>query len=365
VLGPTLFVAISIAGAPAVPVSQPVAPVPGPSTVDAPTVALGEAIVVRPGATCLEHPRLVAQIRAWTDRDAIDARLVVEVTGDTAKPNKLAFTLRRGDDVVAVRRFDPAPSRCSDLHSVVGLAIALAIDATLLEEIHADPPEVLPPGADPPDDDPPDPVPADEDPPDDEPDPPAAVVDPAPPRKPDPPVLPAPRSRWRAWTEIVGVFSIGAPPGVGGGGRLTVLARRNEVLDIGGGAMLLSSGSERVGIGRALLWAAAGRVDVCVGPRFGRVRLRGCGGLVAGAAFAVGQGFDVDGSQRLPWVAVPLGAKVELRVAPRLGVVFGAEGHISALRPTFVAVDIADRQTARSFARFTGALMAGIVLGMW
>lgn len=358
-LGSTLLVAISLAGPPSVGAPSEVAP----SAVvdDAPTTSLSEAIVVRAGATCLEHARLVSQIRAWTDRDRVDARLVVEVTGDGKDPRKLAFTLRRGDDVVAVRRFDPAPTRCSDIHSVVGLAIALAIDATLLEEIHRDPPEVIP-------DEPPPEMP---DEPPDEPPPETPDQPPRDVRPPDvkptatPKPRPTPAPRWRAWTELLGVFSIGAPPGVGGGGRLSVLARHRDIVDVGGGAMVLSSGSERVGIGRALLWAVAGRVDVCAGPRFGRVRLRGCTGLIAGAAFAVGQGFDRDRSSRIPWLAVPLGAKLELQLAPRIAIVFGAEGHVTAMRPTFVAVDLALRETSRSFARFSGALLGGLSLGLW
>src|SRR5687768_6813652 len=100
-------------------------PPPPFATLDEPTVPLADALVVRAGATCLERDRLVAQIRTWFDRDRIDARLVVEVVGDEDDPLKLAFSIRRAERIIAVRRFEPAPDRCADLHAVVGLAIAL------------------------------------------------------------------------------------------------------------------------------------------------------------------------------------------------------------------------------------------------
>lgn len=324
-------------------------------TVPEATVALGDAIVLRPGATCLERDRLVAQIRTWIEIDRIDARLVVEVVGDGSDPRRLAFSLRRGDDVIAVRRFDPAPARCADLHSVVGLAIALAIDATLLENLQREP----------------DPEPPDREPVDPEPEP-----EPEPsPRPPQPPVgpvtaPPGPRPRpkprqWSLWSEVVGVFSVGAPPGVGGGARFGLYGRWKELVDVGAGALVHSSGAERVGEGSAVLSVAAGRFDVCAGPRLGRVRLRGCTGLVAGAALAAGRGFDEDSTTRVPWVAVPIGARLEARIAERLSFLFGVEGQAAVIRPNFEAADLADRRSSRRFAPFAGTLELGLAILLW
>jgi len=333
---------------------EAVAPAGGPLAVPAPeiepgTVPLGDAIVLRAGSTCLERERLTAQVRSWIDLERIDARLVVEVVGDPTQPQRLAFSLRRGDDVIAVRRFDPAPARCADLHSVVGLAIALAIDATLLENLQREP----------------DPEPS----PDDEVDPP---IDP-PPKDPPPVVTPpkdprgeGPRPRsWALWSEITGLLSIGAPPGLGGGARFGLYGRWRETIDLGAGMVAQSSGAEPIGTGMALFSVAAGRVDVCAGPRLGRVRLRGCTGLIAGAALAAGQGFDQDATIRVPWVAVPVGARLETRVADRFSVVFGAEGQVAAVRPTFDATDPGGTRSTRSFARFAGVLEIGLAILLW
>jgi hypothetical protein len=321
-----------------------------PPPADPDTVRLADAITLRAGATCLERERLVAQVGTWIERERIDARLVVEVVGDANDPRKLAFTLRRGDDVIAVRRFHPAPSKCADVHSVVGLAIALAIDATLMDSLQRDPPEVVPE---------PDPEPK----PEPEPEP-----EPAPTPKPIPttPRPPKPKPReWTLWSEITGVFSIGAPPGVGGGARFGLYARWREIVDLGAGMVAQSSGSERVGEGSALMSAAAGRIDVCAGPRVARVRIRGCTGGIAGAALAAGQGFDDDTTIRVPWVAIPVGVRLEGRIADRFSLLFGAEGQGTVVRPTFDARSLVGERASRSFARFSLALEVGLAIHLW
>ncbi len=318
------------------------------------TVPLAEAIVLRSGATCLESARLVAQVGSWIERDRIDARLIVEVVGDATNPRRLAFSLRRGEDIIAVRRFDPAPARCSDLHSVVGLAVALALDATLLENLQREPPElpvVLPPEVEPE--------------PEPEPEPRLPV---APSTKPADVTVkttqPRPR-RWMLWSELAGAFTIGAPPGTGGGVRFGLYARWRELIDLGAGMVAQSSGAERIGDGTALMSAVAGRVDVCAGPRLGRVRLRGCSGLLAGAALAAGQGFSNDATLRLPWVAVPIGLRIETRVAPRFSLLFGVEGQGTAVRPTFDATNPAGVRSSRSFSRFAAVLEVGLAILLW
>src|SRR5688500_18412667 len=136
------------------------APTPAQTTAPAPvgdvapdptmeTVDIGTALVVTPGATCVEHDRLALQVRTWLDQPQVDARLRIEVVGDEEHSLRLSFTLRRDEEVIAVRAFDPAPERCTDLHAVVGLAIALAIDATVLESVGVEP-RVVPPRIEPP-----------------------------------------------------------------------------------------------------------------------------------------------------------------------------------------------------------------------
>ncbi|MBX7077918.1 MAG: hypothetical protein K1X88_01950 [Nannocystaceae bacterium] len=311
---------------------------------DEPTVPLDEALSVHAGATCLERERLVTQIRAWLDVERIDARLVVEVVGDLHEPRKLAFTLRRGETVIAVRRFDPAPKRCDDVHAVVGLAIALAIDATLLESVSGDPTTKPKP----------DPVPVE-----------PATDDETPlPRKPDPPPA-RPRPPWQLRSAIIGVFSLGAPPGVGGGARFALVGRYRKALDLSLGVLATSSGRQRIGDASALQSAAAARFDLCGGWAFGRVRPRGCAGVIAGAALAAGQGFERDRAIRLPWVAVPLGAHLEIRLVDRIALEFGVEGVPTVVRPRFDAVTDAEQPVARRYSRFAFMAGAGLTFLLW
>lgn len=335
-----LGLASALALAPGPSFDEPTKAPPPVAVLDEPTVPLADALVVRAGATCLERDRLVSQIRTWFDRDRIDARLVVEVVGDEHEPRKLAFSIRRAEQVIAVRRFEPAPDRCADLHAVVGLAIALAIDATLLESVAGNPRR------------PPDP----------------------PPREPDvSPESETPRVRpraarprpWRLWGEVTAQLSIGAPLDVGGGARVGLRASWRRILDLSVGALAISSGREAIGDGSAVFSAVAGRFDVCAGPPWPRLRPRGCVGVIAGAALAAGQGFDTDSTARLPWVAIPFGVDLEIRLARRIDLVIGLEGAPAVLRPTFEATSDMDRVYVRRFSRFGGLVEAGLSFLLW
>lgn len=320
-----------------------------PPTDDPAAQALADAVAVKAGATCLDRARLVTQIRTWLDIDDLDPRLVVEVVGDARDPHKLAFTLRRDEHVIAVRRFEPAPKRCADLHAVVGLAIALAIDATLIETVSGDPTAGT--GGD--DDVAPEPAPAHDD------EVPANLTRPRPP--------PPPRrvSPWSLRASLDGVLSFGMPPGVGGGVHFGLVARWRDALDLGFGAVGVSSGRERVGDAGALFSAIAGRVDLCGGRSFGRLHPRGCGGFLAGAALAAGQGFARATSSTLPWLAVPIGAHLEVRLTDRFGLDLGVEGLVGVTRPVFEGLTQRSELVSRAYARFGVLAGVGFTFLIW
>jgi hypothetical protein len=96
-----------------------------------------------------------------------------------------------------------------------------------------------------------------------------------------------------------------------------------RILDLGAGALALSSGREALADGSAVFSAVAGRFDVCAGPPWRRLRPRGCVGLIAGAALATGDGFELDRTARLPWVAIPFGVDLEIELVPRLALLIG------------------------------------------
>lgn len=91
------------------------------------------AIEVDPGATCLSADKLIRRVERWLNQTKVDARIRVHVRGDESKPNKVQFSIDRGDGLSpAVRRIDDAPQDCDQLHSALALSVALAIDASIL-----------------------------------------------------------------------------------------------------------------------------------------------------------------------------------------------------------------------------------------
>jgi hypothetical protein len=96
---------------------------------------LADALVVEPGATCLARETMLEHIRSWRDRDQVDRGIAVRVRGSSKDPHALEFVVWFGDEIVIERSFDDAPDSCADLHAVVGLAIAIALDDALPIEL--------------------------------------------------------------------------------------------------------------------------------------------------------------------------------------------------------------------------------------
>ncbi|HLK41539.1 MAG TPA: hypothetical protein VKU41_32545 [Polyangiaceae bacterium] len=96
---------------------------------------LTDVIHVRPGATCVEAATLAEHVAAWLGADTADADVWVRVQGSQDDPRDVSFELGRRDRVLARRRFAPGPARCDHLQAAIGLAIALALRVSLLEEL--------------------------------------------------------------------------------------------------------------------------------------------------------------------------------------------------------------------------------------
>jgi hypothetical protein len=101
---------------------------------------LEEIIDLAAGATCLDEHRLASQVAGWLARDRVRSDIHVHVSGDERDPHAADFRIsHRGTS--HVRHFDHLPDVCDDATAVVGLAIALAIDANALSDLIAPPPE--------------------------------------------------------------------------------------------------------------------------------------------------------------------------------------------------------------------------------
>ncbi len=102
------------------------------------------AITFAAGATCLEQSRLESQVQTWLGRDRIRADIRLEVRGDERDPRAVLFRISRAGKTHE-RRFDRLPESCDDATAVLALAIALAIDASVLTGVFAPSPKVQPP----------------------------------------------------------------------------------------------------------------------------------------------------------------------------------------------------------------------------
>lgn len=96
---------------------------------------LAAAMTIEAGATCLDSEELVEHVATWLGTDRVAAPLAIEVHGSPLFARTVWFRIRRDSETLAERRFDPAPARCADLHAAVGLAIALALKASLLDSL--------------------------------------------------------------------------------------------------------------------------------------------------------------------------------------------------------------------------------------
>jgi hypothetical protein len=98
---------------------------------------LAAAVTIDRGLTCLDSEELVEHVSSWLGSDRIALPLTIEVRGSPYFARTVWFRIRRENTTLAERRFEPAPARCADLHAAVGLAIALALKASLLDSLVA------------------------------------------------------------------------------------------------------------------------------------------------------------------------------------------------------------------------------------
>lgn len=277
-LASTLLAAWLVAPAPAGP-----APPPRP---------LREVLRLDAGATCLDAPALAETIQSWLGRETIDPVVTrIEVRGDSTRADAVAITVELRGELVE-RSFDPAPAACGELHAVVGLAIAIAVDTSVLEGLGY---EVVAPG---------------------EASAPQAYDPERPPlqrrRRGEAPTPARSRRAVRLAVALRGGAWFGVLPGMTGGGaaHLELSWARRVDLRLGmwggyaGGRVLDARSSVDLGL-------FGGRLDACLALQRRRVRPRLCFGPAVGALQVLGDGVGVRSAVG-PWAALTLAP--ELRV---------------------------------------------------
>lgn len=277
---------------------------------------LAEALIVTPGATCLAHATLVEHIRTWLGGDTVEAGVAIEVRGDETRSDTAAISLRTRDGGLIERTFEGAPPACSDMHAVLGLGVAMAIDASVLEDLGYD---VI---------DSPAPAPT-----------PQASDSEQPPRlrrerrQTDPEPDTRRRPNLRGAAGIRGGLWLGALPGLGGGGQihgeLGWVPWMELRLGVLGGYARRSFAAGIVDIG-----LVAGRIDACFGLQRRRLRPRLCVGPGIGAVQATG-------ATRVttPWVAGALALELRVVTSRVFSLEFVIDGVVPFLRPVIAVRD--------------------------
>jgi len=91
-----------------------------------------DAMSVAEDVPCISRERLAAHVKMWLGAPHVPASLCIRV-GAEGPARTVWFEIQRGDSARR-RHFDLLPASCDDAHAVLGLAIALAIDAARLTD---------------------------------------------------------------------------------------------------------------------------------------------------------------------------------------------------------------------------------------
>lgn len=275
--------------------------------------ALGAAMTIDPGVTCLDSEELAEHVSTWLGTDRVSAPLAIEVHGSPYFARTVWFRIRRGDVTVAERRFEPAPARCAALHAAVGLAIALAIKASVLDSLigaqtHGD----------------------------------------------------AQTSRpFRIGIEAIGGVAVvpGASFGFGLGLQYALTARFAARLM--GLTLLGPNGDFQQDQGRFKTWLSVGRLDVCsrlVDLRF--LDISACVGIAAGGLYATGEAFPMSRRALTAYVAMANALELDVALGAHWSLSLAIDVLVPLRRTSFVVRDQTGAVIAVNDLAGAGALIA-------
>lgn len=270
---------------------------------------LEAAITIDRGVTCLDSKELVEHVASWLGTDQVSAPLAIEVHGSPFFARTVWFRIRRGSATVAERRFEPAPARCDDLHAAVGLAIALALKASVLDSL----------------------------------------------------IGARTNSDGRAFQfGAQGLGGVAVVPGADFGISLSLqrsLAERFSAR-LSAVGLLGPRGAFQRDQGRFETWLAIGRLDVC--SRFAELpslRVSVCVGIAAGSLYATGEAFPMTRHALVAYVAVANALEFDLALSRYWSLVISADVLVPLRRTSFVVRDQTGMVTATHDLAEAGALL--------
>lgn len=278
----------------------------GPRPVRADERTLGDGVTIATDDPCLSRDALLEAVRAWLGRDTIDAQ--IEVLIESSAGTGSVVVLREGA-ARATRRFDRLPAACADRRAVLGLAVAIAIDAALLESLAPAVPEPEP------------------------------VTDPAP--------TPEATLPDAAASGPAVAVELGARGGLAVG--LLRDASALVALDVGvlvGGTLRIALGAETsspvtraLGGGSVQAMLIAGRLRVCAVRPDALIELAGCLGISAGSVLGEGTGYARSFSVAQPWIAGALELEAAWWLDPRVGLHLSGEARVPFTTTGFEVLD--------------------------
>ncbi len=336
---------LGISGA-TMPASHAFAP-PNTHKEDPRAEVLRGSLVVEPGATCLATEPLVEHILSWLGEDRIPSDISIKVVGSASDPRAVVVEMRSAVAKVD-RPFPRAPANCSDLHAVIGLAIAMAIDATfareLIDEVAPQQPVVPPPSP-----------PASTDQVDNE-MPPRLL---APPPAVDLPVR-APAKFRASIAARAGVW-VYVLPIIAGGGQLHAEFAWHPWFELRAGVLGGRASTRTVGERPLAYGLLAGRADACFGPEagLGRPRPRFCVGAAAGGLRVVAP--ELSAGQWGLWLAGALGIELRVVATPRFRLDAVFESLVTARASQ---LGFRNRNKDGSLPEFVSFPRVGVMLGV-
>ncbi|MCY0985627.1 hypothetical protein OV203_00695 [Nannocystis sp. ILAH1] len=304
-----MLVTLTIAGLLLAPAPAPPSPRP-----------LREALRVEPGATCLTADALADAATTWLGRDTVDPSVArIDVRGDPARPHSVAIALEIRGELVE-RTLDPPRPTCSDLHALVGLAIAIAVDAAVLEGLGY---EVIEPGEGS--------VPQAQDPE-------------RPPlqrrsRRGEASEGPVRRASVSVVAAVRGGAWLGVLPGLAGGGGAQLELGWRRWVDLRAGLFGGYGGPRAIDADTVVKPSlVGGRLDVCAALARPRVRPRLCFGAAGGA---LQSGAKTPGVQAVvaPWVALMVAPELRIWATKRFAIDFAVDLVVPVVRPVLAERD--------------------------
>jgi hypothetical protein len=233
---------------------------------------IADALEVRRGATCVTRDALGVELAAWLGAETIAGDVSVLVIGSDSDPRDVSFELRRGGTRLAQRRFFPAPAGCGPLRAIVALAIAMALEVSVRDDV-------------------------------------LALVDDT--RDDSTPLKDVGANGVAVFAELGLGLLPGPSAGVAVRGEMrTLVAVHLEAFAHRSQSRALRAGSARFDVDA---WLAGARLQACLPVPLSRTLLiQTCAGLGAAGLLVMGRGPANSRSAWLPWLDVGVGAELRL-----------------------------------------------------